>query len=86
MEGAAATPNRSISGKKSTKESFNANATKDCNRNKDDPYGSSTEAFGNEIDIFSDLFRDSDDSEDDEIERKDLYESVVSRIFITYCT
>ena len=26
------------------------------------------EAFGNEIDILSDLFRDSDDSEDDEIE------------------
>lgn len=50
-------------------ETKTINITEDCRRNKDDAIVEAPlEAFGNEIDIFSDLFRDSDDSEDDEIE------------------
>ena len=48
------------------KEPKPINTAKDCHRNKDDAIVEEPlEAFGNEIDIFSDLFRDSDDSDDE---------------------
>ena len=72
-------------GKKSTKESFNANAAKDCNRNKDDSITEAPlEALEMKLTSLATCFATVMIVKMTRLRRKDLYESVVSRIFIPH--